>query len=196
MNYRVSHVEAFRRFEQDEEAEVADLIDSIAGRSEPSERMLAGTAFHKGLELLQEGAACETLEVDGFTFTFRGDLHLYLPPARELRASKTWIVDDAPITVSGQVDAIDGLCIHDHKTTSRFDPERYIAGCQWKLYLDIFGASVFRWNVFELNELELPGHYEVLNQHTLEQYRYPGLEDDCARLVERFARFVREYVEQ
>lgn len=195
MKYRVSHIEAFRRFEQDEEAEVADLIESIAGRSEPTERMRAGTAFHKGLELWKDSAVCDLLEVDGFTFTFRSDMRLYLPLTRELRASKTWIVDGAPITVSGQVDAIDGLCIHDHKTTSRFDPERYIAGCQWKLYLDIFGASVFRWNVFEINELDLPGHYEVRDQHTLEQYRYPALGADCQALVERFARFVREHVQ-
>ena len=39
---------------------------------------------------------------------------------------------------------IDGLRIEDHKTTSRFEPDWYLPGYQWRLYLDIFGASRFR----------------------------------------------------
>lgn len=193
--WRVSNVEAFRQFELDEEAEPAQFIDELLHGFEPSAAMQAGTAFHKALEDSPTGLTVNSMEALGHVFTFRGDFVVRLPVIRELRASKTYMVDGQPIVISGQVDGIEGLRIDDHKTTRRFDPERYIAGCQWKLYLDIFGASVFRWNVFELNELDLPGLYEVRDQHTLEQYRYPALGADCQRLVERFARFVREHVQ-
>lgn len=193
--WRVSNVEAFRQFELDDEAEAGEFIDELLHGFAPSAAMQAGTAFHKALELAVPDVTAQALHCEGHVFTFRGDFEVRLPVIRELRASKAYVVDGKPIVISGQVDGIEGLRIDDHKTTSRFDPDRYLTGYQWRLYLDIFGASVFRWNVFELNELELPGHYEVLDQHTLEQYRYPALGADCQALVERFARFVREHVQ-
>ena len=194
MRWRVSNVEAFRQFEMDDEADAGQFIDELLNGFGPSAAMQAGTAFHKALELAEPGDASTTLHSMGHVFTFRGDFEVRLPVIQELRAAKTYVVDGRPIVISGQVDGIEGLRIDDHKTTSRFDPDRYLAGYQWRLYLDIFGASVFRWNVFEINELDLPGHYEVRDQHTLEQYRYPALGADCQALVERFARFVREHV--
>lgn len=194
MRWRVSNVEAFRQFEQNDEAEAGQFIDELLNGLGPSAAMQAGTAFHKALEDAPTGITTTLLESMGHTFTFSGDFEVRLPVIRELRASKTYMVDGQPIVISGQVDGIEGLRIDDHKTTSRFDPDRYLTGYQWRLYLDIFGASVFRWNVFELNELDLPGHYEVRDQHTLEQYRYPAMGADCQRLVERFARFVRDHV--
>ncbi|MGV3727765.1 hypothetical protein [Hydrogenophaga sp.] len=192
--WRVSNVEAFRRFEQDDEAEASEFIDELLHGFEPSPAMLAGTAFHKALELAVPDVTVKEVHSEGHVFTFRGDFEVRLPVIRELRASKTYMVDGQPIVISGQVDALQGLRIEDHKTTSRFDPDRFLSGYQWRLYLDIFGATAFRWNVFELAELDLPGFYEVRDQHTLEQYRYPALQDDCQALVARFARFVREHV--
>lgn len=194
-HWRVSNVESFRQFEQDDEAEAGQFIDELLHGFPPSAAMQAGTAFHKALELAQPGVTGPELHSEGHVFTFRGDFEVRLPVIRELRASKTYLVDGEPIVISGQVDAIEGLRIEDHKTTSRFDPDRYLTGYQWRLYLDIFGASVFRWNVFELSELDAPGHYEVRDQHTLEQFRYPALQADCQALVERFARFVRHHVQ-
>ena len=194
-HWRVSNVESFRQFEQDDEAEAGQFIDELLHGFAPSAAMQAGTAFHKALELAEPGVTGPELHSEGHVFTFRGDFEVRLPVIRELRASKTYLVDGEPIVISGQVDAIEGLRIEDHKTTSRFDPDRYLTGYQWRLYLDIFGASVFRWNVFELSELDAPGHYEVRDQHTLEQFRYPALQADCQALVERFARFVRHHVQ-
>lgn len=194
--YRVSHVEAFRQYEADDEAELAPLLESIAGASEPSPRMLAGTALHKALELAQHADdEVFDLRADGYLFSMRGDFELQLPQIRELRASKRYIVDGEPIVISGQVDAIEGRRIDDHKSTGRFDPERYLDGYQWRLYLDIFEADHFRWNIFELHETENPLVWHVVALHVLDQYRYPALGADCQALVERFARFVRTHVE-
>lgn len=192
--YRVSNIERFRQYELDEDADVATLVADICGWSEGSTAMKAGTAFHKALELAQTGLEVESFCQDGFTFHFPESMSVELAPIREVRASKTYIVDGQPIVISGQLDQIDGKRIDDHKTTARFDPDRYLEGYQWRLYLDIFGANVFRWNVFEISEME-PGVYEVKAAHRLEQYRYPTLGSDCQALVERFARFAREYIE-
>jgi hypothetical protein len=194
--YRVSNVERFRQWEQDEEAEVADLVADILGMSEPSPLMLAGTAFHKALEVADTGDGIPALHADGYEFLFEGDgFEVALAPVRELRASKVYTVDGEPFRITGQVDALCGLRIEDHKTTGRFDPERYIGGCQWKLYLDIFGADHFRWNVFEIREGDHERQFRVMDQHRLEQFRYPTLGADCQALVERFARFVRSQIE-
>lgn len=195
MKYRVSSVEAFRQWELDDEAETDELIAKINGTFPSSQAMQAGTAFHTVLELSPTGLEVNEAQQDGFTFVFFQDMVIELNPIRELRASKTYMVDGQPIVISGQVDSIAGKRIEDHKTTSRFDPERYLTGYQWRLYLDIFGADHFRWNVFELRELEEPMTYLVADSHRLEQFRYPGLEADCFALVSRFARFVRDHVE-
>lgn len=202
MIYRVSNVERFRQWERDEDADLEGLLADLRGESLPSAAMLAGTAFHKCLELFSEEVPLvEALSIDGYRFTFDGDFDLELAPVRELRASKTYTVDDEPITISGQVDGLAGKRIDDHKTTGRFDPERYVQGFQWRLYLDIFGAQQFRWNVFEIEEIAAEfgsgeQTFAVTAAHRLEQYRYPGMGEDCQSLVERFARFVREHLER
>lgn len=195
MKYRVSHVEAFRQWEADEESDVGDLVKKIAGGFEPSDAMRAGTAFHRALELASTGLTVDSLEAEGHRFLFRGDFEVQLSPVRELRASKTYVVDGRPIVISGQLDQIDGKRVDDHKTTSRFDPDRYLAGFQWRLYLDIFGADRFRWNIFEMAATDEPKVYEVFAQHRLEQFRYPTMRSDCEALVERFARFTRTHIE-
>lgn len=192
MKHRVSHVEAFRQFEADDEAEADELIRRILGQEPPSEKMEAGTAFHAALEHAQHGDV-ETLKANGYTFTFEGDFTIALPMIREVRASKSYMVDGRPFVVSGQVDAIEGKRVEDHKTTGRFDADRYIAGCQWRLYLDIFGADLFRWNVFEMGAVS-PREFVITGAHRLEQWRYPSLSADCHDLVARYARFYRERV--
>jgi hypothetical protein len=194
MYHRVSNVEAFRQWETDEDAELQPLLDKLAGTFQPSDAMLAGTAFHKALELAEADA--EELQANGLRFRFAHPCEVELSPVRELRASKTYHVDGEPIVISGQVDQLDGRRIDDHKTTGRFDADRYLAGYQWRLYLDIFGADVFRWNVFEIAAGEDADLYMVNAMHRLQQYRYPELGADCQALVERFARFVREHVGQ
>jgi len=188
--YRVSNVEAFRQYEQDEDMGAADLLARIRGDVPPSPAMLAGTAFHKALEHAEHDT--ETLEADGYTFRFVVPCEVALAPVRELRMSKTYMVDGEPAIITGQVDAIEGKRIDDHKTTARFDADRYLSGYQWRLYLDIFGADCFRWNVFEIALNEDEDCYDVHGSHRLEQYRYPALTDDCQALVDRFVRFMRQ----
>lgn len=194
MRFRVSEVESFRQWREDDDAELETLLARLRGETPPSPAMLAGTAFHKCLEMSPTGLTVTELVADDYRFTFAGDFAVELPAIREVRASKTWLVDGEPVTISGQLDAIHGRRVEDHKTTGRFDPERYLTGYQWRLYLLIFGADLFRWNVFEITETDEPGHWQVFAQHRLEQCRYPEMERDCERLVTDLARFAKTHL--
>lgn len=191
MLFRVSEVESFRQFMNDDEADLEPFLARMRGQTPPSPAMEAGTAFHAALEGCPTGLEVTALEASGYTFTFAGDFTAELPAIRELRASKTWLVDGEPVTISGQLDCIHGKRVEDHKTTGRFDPERYLDGYQWRLYLTIFGADHFRWNVYEIREKDHPLDWEVHAAHRLEQFRYPAMEEDCTRVIESLARFAR-----
>lgn len=188
MLFRVSEAESYRQWRADEDAELTDLLAWLRGEVPPSEAMLAGTAFHKALEDATDGEA-DTLEAEGYQFVITADITLALPKIREVRTSK----DYGGITITGKLDVLDGRRVEDHKTTAQFSPDRYIAGYQWRYYLDLFGADVFRWNVFELKELKRHV-YEVRGFHQLEQCRYPGMERDCRDLALDLADFAASHL--
>lgn len=190
---RVSNVEAFRQwknwtplFEGQEEPTIADLVRFITV-DEPSEAMKAGTAFHKALEIVGEGEH-DALEANGYRFLLP-ECEMELPAIREMRAYGEY----GGLTVTGQVDGVNGNLVIDHKTTGKFDPERYLNGCQWKFYLDLFEANEFRWNVFVIKELE-PQVYSVAKLQTLTAYRYPEMRDYCASLAAEYLDFAREFL--
>lgn len=196
MMYRVSHVEQFRQCLVDDNRSFVDLIEQIKGIGAESEAMKKGTAFHKALEMIPTGVVAKAVNFDGYTFNFKKDFDLGVTSIKEIRHSKIYMVDGLPIEISGQIDALHGKRIEDHKTTKNFDPDRFLDGYQWRLYLDIFDCDHFRWNVFVMNNTKKrPNVYNVKALHTLEQYRYPALSKDCQNLVSDFARFVREHVE-
>jgi hypothetical protein len=187
---RVSNIETFRRWRLDESQTVADLIDRLTD-FQPSEAMQAGTAFHKALELAQPGEYAE-LSANGYTFHMDDDAAIALPSVRELRCGGNY----GPLHVSGQVDALHGKRIEDHKTTATFNADSYLEGCQWRFYLDIFGCDVFRWNVFVVTPVRGKAMtYSVAPPHLLEQCRYPSLHADCLKLAADYYEFAAIHLE-
>ena len=186
--FRVSHLELYRGWLADEDADMGWLLNALTN-DEPTSAMVKGTAFHKALELAPRGEFAE-ISANGYTFRFEGDFALDVPSIREVRHAK----DYGGITVSGQVDTIHGNLISDYKSTSQFDAERYLRGYSWRYYLDIFKADRFRWHVFEMKEdAREGGLYHVNALHTLEQHRYPDMERDCRELAQDFRRFVEHH---
>ncbi|MFC4727112.1 hypothetical protein [Coralloluteibacterium thermophilus] len=209
MLVRVSDIDAFRRWREDPESELGDLLANLRRETPASEAMLAGTAFHAALETVQPGEV-DRLEAQGYTFLIDADADLAISEIRELRAGKDYVMPDGyVVTVSGQVDALQGKRVEDHKTTGQMDAERFFTGYQWRFYLDIHDATTFRWNVFELapaserriEEMRKRGEvvpdgpvYVVRSCHRLEQYRYPEMQADCQALVEAFYAFARVHL--
>ena len=187
---RVSNIETYRRWRADPDAIADDLVARLQD-FEPTEAMLAGTAFHKCMEDATPGEY-DVLEANGFTFHLP-DAAIALPTIRELRCFGQY----GPLRVTGQVDALYGKRVEDHKTTAYFNADGYLEGCQWRFYLDLFGADVFRWNVFEIKPMKGKERtYEVSAPQTLEQYRYPGLHDDCMDLAAGFYQFATTHMKE
>lgn len=190
---RVSNIEAYRQwknwtplFEGQDEPTVEDLVRFITS-DEPTEAMKAGTAFHRAMELAADGSH-ESFEANGYRFLLP-DAELTLPGIREMRAFGCY----GALTVTGQVDAVEGKVVIDHKTTAKFDPERYLNGCQWKFYLDLFEANEFRWNVFVLKELE-EKTYSVAAPQTVRAFRYPEMHDHCEDLAADYLSFAKQHL--
>jgi hypothetical protein len=185
---RVSSIESFRRWRLDDDATPDDLVERLTS-FHPTEPMLAGTAFHRALELAVDGEYTE-LEANGYTFILP-DADIALPTVRELRAFRNY----GEMEVTGQVDGLHGLRIEDHKTTASFNPDGYLEGCQWRFYLDIFEADVFRWNVFQISPVpRTEKTYNVKPPQILEQCRYPGLHEDCIRLASDYYAFASRFM--
>lgn len=190
---RVSHIESFRRWknwtplhDEDVEPSLDEFVASIMS-DQPSEAMQVGTAFHKAIENASDGDHFE-FSASGYTFMLRGG-EVTLPEIREMRAFGQY----GALTVTGQVDAIQGRIVTDHKTTKRFDAERYLDGVQWKFYLDLFGADVFRWVIFQIKEMG-ERTYDVSPPQELVAYRYPDLHADCERWAAEYLAFALEHL--
>lgn len=192
-------IDAFRywrdndpREDQTPEEALAGLLAQLRREAPPSEPMLAGKALHKALEHSGPGEV-STLEADGYLFHIAAEVELELTPIRELKAELGLVVDGVLVTLVGVVDGIDGHRVDDHKFTGRFEPERFLDSYQWRIYLLIFNAHRFRWNVFECSQTNLR-EYRIFGAHRLEQAAYPGMRDDVLRELREFIAFARVHL--
>lgn len=191
MDLRVSttEIDLLRRFYDEEDADLADLVRQLRRLMPSTEAMEAGSALHKALETAEPGDH-KGFEQDGFTFSFETDVAIQLPAIREMKATATYEIEDTTVTLVGKVDAIHGRKVFDHKFTARFDADRYLDSYQWRIYLDLFGADAFQWNIFVAIE-SAPRNYLIRDFHNLTMHRYPGMREDVERALADFVRFAR-----
>jgi hypothetical protein len=187
---RVSNIETYRRWRDwqplnDESVEptVDETVNEIIAK-EPTEAMRAGTAFHAAIERADFGEH-DRFFADGYGFVLP-DAEIALSPIREVRTYRGY----CDITVTGKADSINGRHIIDHKTTETFHPDWYLAGCQWRFYLELFGADTFTWYIYELKE-DGPKSYRVKAPHVLTMHRYPEIAADCELLAAEYLEFAR-----
>ena len=195
MRVSATDLDAFRYWRDSEDADLGELIARLRRELPPTEPMLAGTAFHKALELAPYGAHSE-LEANGYRFTLDLDCELDLPAIRELKFTRDVVIDGELVTVVCVADTMDGVTVSDHKLTGRFDADRYLAGYQWRVNLFVFPeAQRFRWNAFEgRQDPQDPKHYVVYALHPLPIDRYPELEADVIRELGEFLAFARVHL--
>lgn len=188
----VTDLDQLRFYRDSDDMELAELIARLKHLMPSSEAMEAGTALHKALELSEPGEF-KGLAADGFTFSFETDAEIDLSPIREIKAEREYLIDDVTVTLVGKVDVLNGKRVDDHKFTAKFDPDRYLDSYQWRAYLDMFDADLFRWNIFEAIE-SAPKNYLVRNVHKLQMHRYPGMAADVERELREFVRFARDHL--
>ena len=191
MRVSVTHIDQFKYYCNSDKSLDAFLAE-LRGEVEPTPEMESGRAFHKMLEHVQSGQEIEQFEADGYTFEFKCDATLELPPIRELKGEATFDVDGEPVTLVGKVDAVDGLRVWDHKPTSRFDVNRFDSSFQWRAYLWMFDCTRFTYNIFVRSIKN--GCVTIREIHTLDFLRYPGMEQDMMAELREFVAFARMHL--
>jgi len=187
-----TNLESFRRWRDDSDADMAELLAYLRRQTPPSQAMAAGSAFHKVLELASYGDVLERVERDGFTFQFDVEGEFCLPQIRELKLETRRVVGGEPVTLVGVVDTLEGRRADDHKLTARPDAENYAPSAQWRCYLDWFDCDVFQYNLFHgYNPAGDPGLYIIKDVVEVQFCRYPSLADDVEALVSEFVAFCK-----
>ena len=203
---RVTQLEKFRRYitEASSYDTEQSVIDTLSGEFTGNTYTRIGSAFHK---IVEEGDAFLNynpnypgydIYIDGnvVKFTMKQarvalDYRDEHPGAfHEVRRYK----DYGRAIVTGCADMIDGIEIRDIKTKySQPNDADYINSCQWRYYLDIFGADVFHFDLFKFEGYKIDKHgYDVrgleLKRHTppITCYRYPNMEADNLALLNAF----------
>lgn len=102
--------------------------------------------------------------------------------------------DYGDVIVTGCADMIDGTEIRDIKTKySRINDTDYINSCQWRFYLDLFGADTFHFDLFAFEGYNLEKHgYDVRGleltryQPAITCHRYGKMDEDIDNLLRSF----------
>jgi hypothetical protein len=169
-------------------------IDEMRGRllrtEAPNDNMLRGTAWHSILE--NPPSEITSLERDGWIFNVNCDCTLTIPSIREIRVNKRYHIGDYDVTITGKCDGITGNQVDDHKLTFRPNPENYLDAYQWRAYLDLFNADVFRYIVYAAKSNGK--QVNIYDVSELKLYRYPSMVDDLILGIKDIVGFIEEHV--
>jgi hypothetical protein len=194
-------LESFRLFlnPQNEWMTEAKLLADLRGEFHPTPEMMLGTAFGRAIEKpdrwrLPDKSFKVPVKGDRGWVEFRFtaamvDQALMMLDRRgvfEVRSEREY---DGWIVIA-KLDQIIGTRINENKTTTKyFDFEKYAESCQWRFYLDIFGASAITYNVFEIREPAL-GEYALGDVSSFNLFPYAEMHQDCLDLVREFKAYV------
>jgi hypothetical protein len=189
--YRASRLDTFRQYlsgthYDGTEFTAADFIERLTTRTE-SPAMAAGTAVHAVIEDAAFGELPEETGRNGWHIRFDLDAVLRLPAAREIPLYR----EHKSIPLFGRVDAIDAVSVHDVKTTSAIDVDRYVDSMQWKAYCWMSGRRSF---VYDLLRVKVEADIQavtVLEYVRLPLTAYPGLDRDVESLLEEYDAAIR-----
>lgn len=190
-------LESFRRLmdPDDEWTTDADVIASVLRTTQPTRKMILGSALGEIIETpdkfrryIDDGHGLEghIYENRGVFFT-RENIENDVLPLYDRRGpfevKGTKIYGD--MNVVAKVDQILGLQVIENKaTTSTFDFWKYADSAQWRLECDIFGCTQFTYRIFLIKD---DGEIvEVKDCVEFNLYPYPDLHVDCAALVGEF----------
>lgn len=182
--------------EDDIQEKLDELVAQIKGEPfETTDAILLGRAWHEALDRIGGAQMSDrTFEVDGYTFD-TDSLRVVTDkqPAdliRELRGELH--LPEIGVVMKLRVDGIRGTEIHEIKTTSRIDLDKYMHSLQWRCYLLAFKAMVVVYHLCKLREDRKTGIYSLGEYVPFRQFTYPGMRDDVTRRVGECAEFIRE----
>lgn len=203
-NYEISEQSVIdsitQEFSGNEYTRIGTAFHSIVETGQPvSEKVSAGTRkfTYYGKEMEEPVPCGRKFDIDGHDVIFDVpqckvalDYRAEHPQAyHEIREYR----DFGKAIVTGCADMIDGTEIRDIKTKYSVPKDTdYINSCQWRYYMELFNVTTFHFDLFVFNDYKLDKHgYDVrglqLTRHDpITVYRYPGLENDNANLLNDF----------
>lgn len=224
---RVTQVEKFRRFiSGDYEYETEQgVMDAITGEFRGNPYTWIGTAFHRivegdtanvghvppgerhflyyGRDTVEEIPAGRSFDVDGNTVVFdvpqcRVALGYKKEHPRAFHEIRRYM-DYGEVVLTGCADMIDGLEIRDIKTKySAPSDGDYYDSCQWRYYMELFGADTFHFDLFVFEGYNMEKHGTdvrglPLRRHdpSITCYSYPGMVQDNRYLMTKFIEWLR-----
>jgi hypothetical protein len=191
---RRSFLEEFRCCVATDYGDEEALIRAIRGNPDPPNwRMEAGTAWHACLERpdLTYRFGADSHQYGQYTFAgeaVKAALDVLGPGLWEVPGSRVFHTEAGPVEVTCTADHVRGLVIQDQKTKfSPADPADYEDALQWRFYLAVHGARVFRYNLWEFRDPDPAGFCELKGLLSFNFWHYPGLDDECRAWAGRFA---------
>ncbi len=196
------------------------VIDNITGVFGGNEYTRIGSAFHAIVETGQQPCALAPAGYRDFTYygkpaqepvpegrTFGIDdckvtldmeqirvaldyRYEHIDAFHEVRKYK----DFGRAVVTGCADVIDGVQLRDIKTKfSQPQDKQYYDTCQWRYYMELFGADTFDFDLFVFDGYKADKHgYDVRGlklapyRPSIRVYRYDGMEQDNINLLDSF----------
>ena len=161
------------------------FVNQLLKLDPPSAKMMGGIAVHELVEKM--GFQCleqPFLYKDWLILPPEQDLTIEMPQARELKTVLT--IDN--ISIYGRVDAIDCNAIHDLKTTSKIDAERYFNSWQWRAYLLAENKHKFIYDILTVkicDELQQP-EVRILDYTKLEMNSYNAMYEDVRNILHEY----------
>ena len=205
---RVTQIEKFNRFMREASAYDTEqsVIDGISGAFKGNEYTYIGTAFHKLCEgdysniSKVEGGRAITID-DGYTVIMdvsqckiAMEYSKSMPFAfHEKRLYEAINVNGQEVVITGCADVLNGLHIRDIKTKySYICDDDYIDSFQWRMYLQLWKANVFTFDLFlfdgykkDKNGLDVRG-LPIIRHDPITCIRYDNMETDNLRTIAEF----------
>lgn len=184
--YRASKLDEFRAYMGGEmwdgsEYTAAEFIRKMTSFEE-SPKMAAGTAVHKVIENAAFGDLPARVDCNGWNIHFDLDADLPMPTSREIPLQR----EHNGIMLFGRCDAMDANTVHDTKTTSAIDLDRYLESYQWRSYLWMSGRHSFVYDILKVKVEEDIKAVTVQDYVPLKISAYPGMAHDVETLLEEF----------
>lgn len=160
------------------------FIDTILGLNPINIKAQLGTFIHEIFENAGYGILQNVFKINGWSIFISDNLNVDLeyPDNREIKVTG----NIAGLNISGTVDAMNDVQVHDIKTTSTYEAEKYITSYQWKTYLLLTNLEKFVYDVFTVKIDEVKKHLTVLDYNIIPLYAYPDMREEVEIIVTEF----------
>ena len=183
-------LESWRLYTTEEWFTDEKMIETVKGVVTPTPAMQVGRAYHAVLESPERYRVPHGYICDGYQFSNETMMPMFVQIDRrgvfEVKATK----DIDGVTLVAQADHLCGAELHEFKTTTYFEADKYINSLQWRVMAWIFEPLVIRYHVASLDD-HLNGVVECREVNSLTLYPYAELENDCRAVLREFVAYVR-----